>query len=812
MQVDYDFSSRKQIEVDGFRPDETAAAGKVEVEPDDLSEEIVQDIEWASSQIADLQRINFAKSAALWPLLKRIILTRFLYKLSNSNFLNEKRRKKYFRSAQKRDPMLLSERLDQFCVEYFSRISKNRFLGRNAANRVARFGVNVTAIVPSYNHAPYLKQRLDSILKQTYPLIDIIILDDCSSDDSREIIQSYTNRYPERIRAVFNDVNSGNVFRQWHKGHAMARGDIIWICESDDFCEPNFVERAISAFRDPSVMLAFGRIQFADSEGRYIPGLDHYREEAEPGIWGQSVVRPAARWFKGGFGVKNVIANVGGSLWRRTSLPDEVWEEASSYKVMGDWFLYSALAQGGQIAYEPSAVAYFRTHGQNTSGASTQSTPEYYIEYRRLMEALKRRWSLPTQTVDRFLENCRSIYRGAGIKSPPFDALLPEACLKVVQPEIPHVLIGLLGFSFGGGEIFPIHLANALHRRGAMVSILQMMDTEDHPDVRSMLNPSIPVYTANAVRDWGSQNFLADAGVSIVHSHIAAVEMLLLDERKMKTPYLATLHGSYEATQISKRKVSAWAERVDQYVFTADRNLSVFEGLGLDEDKFLKFRNAMPLDDKPFEKTRAELGVAENAVVFTLVARGIEGKGWLEAVDAFQRLRLRHPELPMALLAVGEGPYVDKARARAGQDSSIHFLGYAKAIHGIYRMSDVALVPTRYAGESFPLCLIQAMQAGIPSIATDIGEIRAMLNPDDRQAGLMVPNVSDDETFVQRLMEMMQRSLDPHLRRQLGADAVSLGEVYSIDALAGDYLDLYRSIIARSSTQKKGMPFWWRRA
>ncbi len=180
-------------------------------------------------------------------------------------------------------------------------------------------------------------------------------------------------------------------------------------------------------------MLAFGRIQFANDEGNYVAGLDHYREDSEPGIWDARTVRPAAEWFRGGFGIKNVIANVGGSLWRRFDIANEVWEEARTFKIMGDWYLYSVIAGGGQIAYEPSAVSYFRIHGNNTSGSRAQSNPEYYREYFRLMCALKSRWVIPEETLEHFLQSCNAVFRHSQINGIEFEQLIDAKALRGIS-------------------------------------------------------------------------------------------------------------------------------------------------------------------------------------------------------------------------------------------------------------------------------------------------------------------------------------------------------------------------------------------
>jgi glycosyltransferase involved in cell wall biosynthesis len=276
---------------------------------------------------------------------------------------------------------------------------------------------------------------------------------------------------------------------------------------------------------------------------------------------------------------------------------------------------------------------------------------------------------------------------------------------------------------------------------------------------------------------------------------MASVEMVMLDEGKVSLPYVATLHGSHEAMDIPDESIARWARQIHRLVYTADRNLESFRRVGVDEAGVRKFRNAMPVDDQPFPKSRAELGIPEAAVVFSLVARGEKGKGWPQAVRAFQQLEQRHPDRDMALLMVGAGEETEAGREAAGDNPRIRFLGLQQRIHGLYRISDVALAPTRFKGESFPLCLIQAMQVGTPVIATDIGEIRAMIEVGDHAAGLILPRLEDDDAFVAGIVAAMERMLDPALRSSLAEGARALGSAYSMDALAEDYIELYSEVV-----------------
>lgn len=104
----------------------------------------------------------------------------------------------------------------------------------------------VSVIIPNYNHGDHLRRRLDTVLHQTFTDFEVIILDDFSADDSPSIIEAYSN-HPSVKHIVFNDVNSGNPFRQWKKGIELAVGEWVWIAESDDFADNRFLEILLAA-------------------------------------------------------------------------------------------------------------------------------------------------------------------------------------------------------------------------------------------------------------------------------------------------------------------------------------------------------------------------------------------------------------------------------------------------------------------------------------------------------------------------------------------------------------------------------------
>ena len=82
----------------------------------------------------------------------------------------------------------------------------------------------VSVIVPNYNYAAYLEERIESVLNQSYQDFELIILDDCSTDNSRILIEQYRSD-PHVSHIVYNEVNTGSPFKQWAKGIELAKGE-----------------------------------------------------------------------------------------------------------------------------------------------------------------------------------------------------------------------------------------------------------------------------------------------------------------------------------------------------------------------------------------------------------------------------------------------------------------------------------------------------------------------------------------------------------------------------------------------------------
>ena len=224
----------------------------------------------------------------------------------------------------------------------------------------------VSVIVPNYNYAHHLAQRLSTILNQSMPVWEIIFLDDCSTDDSVAVAREFFRNCPIRYRIIENEANSGSVFAQWKKGVELAEGDIVWIAEADDWAAHDFVETAASAFADEDVVLSYTQSHQASGEGDVLcPHYLDYMTDVNPERWRRPFVTQGPDELAMGLSVKNTIPNVSGVLFRRDALAGVLrdhMQDVLSYRVAGDWCVYAFLAQQGKIAFDPRPLNYHRRH------------------------------------------------------------------------------------------------------------------------------------------------------------------------------------------------------------------------------------------------------------------------------------------------------------------------------------------------------------------------------------------------------------------------------------------------------------------
>ena len=227
----------------------------------------------------------------------------------------------------------------------------------------------VSVIIPGYNHAPYLRERIESVLNQEYSDMEVILLDDCSTDNSAEIMQAYAsgkyNCQGREVRFVANERNSGNTFKQWVKGISLARGEYIWIAESDDVAEPSFLRECMARLlANPDAVVAFTWSHMIDQESKI---LDYSWDETwrykAPGVYeGENFCLHRLVY-------KNLMYNTSMMVFRK-----KYYESISSrymqFPHSGDWLFWFEMCMQGRVCEVPLKLNKFRQHPQKVSNDS----------------------------------------------------------------------------------------------------------------------------------------------------------------------------------------------------------------------------------------------------------------------------------------------------------------------------------------------------------------------------------------------------------------------------------------------------------
>lgn len=132
----------------------------------------------------------------------------------------------------------------------------------------------VSVIISSYNHAPYVEASIGSVLQQTYPHIELLVVDDGSSDDSVNRIRRLQQEHGFDFRTQPNQ----GLARTLNDCLARASGSLIAPFGSDDIMRPERIATQVAYLQDkPEVGICAGNIETIDSQGQVVPGRDRHR-------------------------------------------------------------------------------------------------------------------------------------------------------------------------------------------------------------------------------------------------------------------------------------------------------------------------------------------------------------------------------------------------------------------------------------------------------------------------------------------------------------------------------------------------------
>ena len=222
----------------------------------------------------------------------------------------------------------------------------------------------VTIALNNYNYAPYIKEAIDSALNQTYQDIEVIVVDDGSTDGSKEIIESYG----DKIKAFFKE-NGGQVSAV-NKGWEEANGEIVFFLDSDDVLKPEVVEKCVELYKQDDYINVYYMMEKVDKDLQPKGGVtpDQGYSDTPPiediKKWGFYACPPtSAHSFR-----KSFLDKVMPVPLRKAGEEDD--------EIPTDAYLSTYAPFMGKMYFIPEPLAYYRLHGNNKGSLRNRFSKE----------------------------------------------------------------------------------------------------------------------------------------------------------------------------------------------------------------------------------------------------------------------------------------------------------------------------------------------------------------------------------------------------------------------------------------------------
>ena len=253
--------------------------------------------------------------------------------------------------------------------------------------------IKVSVVVPSYNHARFLARRLDSVFAQTYRKFEVLFLDDASPDDTLAVFEAYRHR--PNVRAVINETNTGNTFVQWNRGVRLARGEYVWLAESDDACDPAFLERLVPLLdKHPRVGLAYANSAIIDADDRVVGDLDHWLGPLGAERWHRDHLADGPTECRDVLSDRNTIPNASAVLFRR-DLYLRVGGADETMTLCGDWATWVRLLAAADVAYVADPLNHFRISHSGSVRSKTEKEVLRLLERFAVLKLIDDKVGLP---------------------------------------------------------------------------------------------------------------------------------------------------------------------------------------------------------------------------------------------------------------------------------------------------------------------------------------------------------------------------------------------------------------------------------
>jgi hypothetical protein len=230
----------------------------------------------------------------------------------------------------------------------------------------------VSIVLATHNRSEWLRRAMDSVLEQDHPDLELLVMDDGSSDGTPELLRAYAERHPRERFRFFRHHNMGQA-RTLNRGYELARGDILGYLSDDDMLAPGAVSRLVSALDDPELVAVYPGYRIIDEAGEVI-----------------DTVRPVPYSPLESFRRVDTVIGPGCLVRRDALLSTGGWDP--ELRFMGDFVLWIKVGLAGRVARLPEPLASWRRHG---GGLSLQVAAAHGRELMSLIGVAERLLELP---------------------------------------------------------------------------------------------------------------------------------------------------------------------------------------------------------------------------------------------------------------------------------------------------------------------------------------------------------------------------------------------------------------------------------
>ncbi|MBC7887149.1 MAG: glycosyltransferase family 2 protein [Ferruginibacter sp.] len=250
----------------------------------------------------------------------------------------------------------------------------------------------VSVIIPNYNHGRYLPQRIGSVLRQSFTDFECIILDDASTDNSREVIESYAAK-DERISFYPSANNTGSTFIQWNKGVHLAKNELIWIAESDDSCTPGLLRSLVNChLQNNDIGLAYCQSMGINEAGNVTGSWKEFTEGMDDDLFNENFVMEGMEFIRRFLVHKNVIPNASAVVFKKNVFM-QAGAAVESLPTNSDWLTWLKILVNKKLAFVAGPHNMFRQHPESVIAKHSSAHTTFYKEqYDHTMRLLFEAW------------------------------------------------------------------------------------------------------------------------------------------------------------------------------------------------------------------------------------------------------------------------------------------------------------------------------------------------------------------------------------------------------------------------------------